>query len=1125
PSTSGTRIYVNDVGQNTWEEIDELVAGADYGWNDREGFCANGSTSNCGTVAGKRNPIYAYGRGDGCGSITGGAFVPNGIWPSEYDGAYLFGDYVCGRIYSLKNGVGTEFASNIGGVTTLEFGPYGSGQALYYGSFTGQIRRISTNRAPVAVATADKTSGLSPLQVTFDGTQSTDPDNDALTYEWDFDDGDSSTSSKPTHTFTSAQPKTFVVTLTVRDNKGSSNSTTISSDVGNTAPVPTIVTPLTSDLFSVGQLITLNGSAEDAQGDSVTLKWDVRLHHDTHEHPFFSGTGASRTFNAPAPEDLLAATNSYLVIVLTATDSHGLSATVSQNLMPRTVQVTLDSAPSGLAIFVEGQTITTPTQITSWAGNPLDMSAPDQLLPSGDAVIWQGWSVSGGRSFQYATPASDATLTANYALQTGPAFAPVADARVREGSPNANEGRVTGLTTKGGTTTDYESYLRFDVTGLTGDVVSAKIYFYAYEGTSNGPKIYKTSNSWSETGITWANRPRSSGGAYADSLLIPDRTWFTLDVTRAIKGNGTFNFILRSTATDPVSVYSRESSNRQPRLVIVTEAGGSDTTAPGVPAGLTTTPLSSDAISLRWDAAADNVGVTGYDIFRDGKHLSSVAGTSFTDSSVGPSQRYGYQVRARDAAGNRSALSAVVNATTPPPTTTIVLTPSADARVSESSPNSNYRSSSELRAEGGSDPDIESYLRFTLPPLSSDPYRVTLRLFVPAKSGAGTNDAPAVYLIASNWAESAVKWNNRPLRSGGKIADAGAVGTGVWVEYDLTNVLLVCCTVNIGLYSTSTDVVLFSSREGANPPQLVITTIGAIAASVPDEPATAEPSPTPTPTATATPAPSPAAELPFEDGFESADLSAWSGAEGFLTTDAIARTGVRSGLARSDGAPGSPGEPAFVSRTLSDPVPEVFVRADVFVDRRGDGVDLIAVFDERGRALITVFVTADGDLAYRNERTDAVFVATDLSSDEWHAIQLHVIGGRGGLVEIWLDDRLVARAEQALPNRPIGGIALGDSHTDRTFTVAFDNARIDRTCIGECSTDLVTPEPEVTQVIPDATATETPRPEETPIPEPTATATPEPIPTETPTIPPVETATPEPTPVPEENEPTPDEES
>ena len=48
PNAAGTRFFINDVGQNIWEEIDEGVAGADYGWNVREGPCANGSTTNCG---------------------------------------------------------------------------------------------------------------------------------------------------------------------------------------------------------------------------------------------------------------------------------------------------------------------------------------------------------------------------------------------------------------------------------------------------------------------------------------------------------------------------------------------------------------------------------------------------------------------------------------------------------------------------------------------------------------------------------------------------------------------------------------------------------------------------------------------------------------------------------------------------------------------------------------------------------------------------------------------------------------------------------------------------------------------------------------------------------------------
>ncbi|HEV2785858.1 MAG TPA: PQQ-dependent sugar dehydrogenase, partial [Solirubrobacteraceae bacterium] len=95
PTAAGTRFHINDVGQNAWEEIDLGAAGADYGWNVREGHCATGSATICGAPpAGTTNPIFDYGRADGCGSITGGAFVPAANWPGSYTGTYLFGDYV-----------------------------------------------------------------------------------------------------------------------------------------------------------------------------------------------------------------------------------------------------------------------------------------------------------------------------------------------------------------------------------------------------------------------------------------------------------------------------------------------------------------------------------------------------------------------------------------------------------------------------------------------------------------------------------------------------------------------------------------------------------------------------------------------------------------------------------------------------------------------------------------------------------------------------------------------------------------------------------------------------------------------------------------------------------------------
>ena len=150
PNATGTKLYVNDTGEATWEEIDLAQAGADYGWNVREGFCATGSTTDCGAPpAGMTNPIFAYGHTGGCGAITAAAFVPVGIWPSSFDDAYLFGDYDCGKIFQLVPAAGggftsQEFASGLTNVISMAFGPSGSGSALYYLTYAngGQVRRI-----------------------------------------------------------------------------------------------------------------------------------------------------------------------------------------------------------------------------------------------------------------------------------------------------------------------------------------------------------------------------------------------------------------------------------------------------------------------------------------------------------------------------------------------------------------------------------------------------------------------------------------------------------------------------------------------------------------------------------------------------------------------------------------------------------------------------------------------------------------------------------------------------------------------------------------------------------------------------------------------------------------------
>jgi glucose/arabinose dehydrogenase len=425
PNAAGTRWFVNDVGQNIWEEIDEGVAGADYGWNLREGPCVNGSATSCGPPpSGLTNPIYAYDHSSsGCASITGGAFVPNGLWPSGYDGKYLFADYVCGSIFRLDPSatggyVRTAFVTGLGGSSAVHmaFGPSPSGQSLYYTTYAGggQVRRISHNGTPTASLLAAPTSGSAPLAVSFDGRGSTDPNGDSLTYLWDFGDGATAETTTPTTSHTYTATGAYTASLRVRDPGGlTSAPATVGIGVGNTPPTPTMVSPAPGATFAVGQTITLQGSATDAQDGplpSSALRWEVLRHHGSHNHPWFSGIGTTFTFAAPAPEDLAATGNSFLEVRLTATDSGGLSTTLSRMVQPRKVSITLATQPSGLNLQVNGATVRGPTTITSWQGWTLALNAPS---PQGKESF-RSWSDGGAQSHTIVTPASATTYTARF---------------------------------------------------------------------------------------------------------------------------------------------------------------------------------------------------------------------------------------------------------------------------------------------------------------------------------------------------------------------------------------------------------------------------------------------------------------------------------------------------------------------------------------------------------------------------------------------------------------------------------------------------------------------------------------------------------------------------------------
>jgi glucose/arabinose dehydrogenase len=439
PNAAGTRFFVDDVGQSTREEIDLGQAGADYGWNCKEGTLVTGA---CAAVPpGVADPMFDYGRGSvpgttasGCGSITGGAFVPNGIWPAAYDGTYLFADFVCGWIFRLSGAgpyAAADFATSLGGssATSLVFGPYATTQALYYTTYAagGQVRRIAYalpgNNPPVAVASGSPLTGPVPLTVTFSAAGSLDPDpGDTLTCFWTFGDGSpevSTSSLTLTHTYAAAG--TYTATLRARDDKlAFSAPAAVLVQPGNTPPVAAIQSPAAGATFTVGQPVTLTGTGTDAQDGALPvsrLSWTVLLHHATHVHPFLGPVaGNGIVFTAPAPEDVAAAATSYLEVQLTATDFSGATGTVTRDLVPQKVDVTFATIPPGLTVSVNGFPVTGPQTVTSWQGWLLHAAAPSSQAMGADTYVFSSWSDGSGHLLVVTTPASPATYTATYQL-------------------------------------------------------------------------------------------------------------------------------------------------------------------------------------------------------------------------------------------------------------------------------------------------------------------------------------------------------------------------------------------------------------------------------------------------------------------------------------------------------------------------------------------------------------------------------------------------------------------------------------------------------------------------------------------------------------------------------------
>ncbi len=453
------RIYVGNVGGAGAEEINVVNPNGDLfnsGWPCYEG---PGTTRNtfwltvniCQQLidSGEHDaPMFHYGRneavvaGEPCPNgglaISGLAINRSGFGPNSLDGALFFSDFTRDCIWYLPAGGNgqpnpnnaTLFASGVGAIVDLEFGPDGNLYAVDIGQ--DRILRFSEtggNAAPVARFSATPRAGAAPLNVSFDGSASSDPNaGDQLTYAWDFDGNGTTDATGVTATHTYTQNGTFQARLRVTDSGGLTNTTTRTITVGDTDITIVVEEPADGRKFKAGAIVPARATATYDDGRSVpssAFSWEFALVHcipnapdSCHRHDQATIDGSRGTFVMPDHEY-----PSYIEATLTVDPADAAPEVLVFPIDFRVVDVDVVTQPAGLEVFVGSAAEDAPFTRPVARAATTNASVTATQTVGGTTYQFVEWRLNGtrlstNRFVEFSTEA-DATLVAVYETDGG----------------------------------------------------------------------------------------------------------------------------------------------------------------------------------------------------------------------------------------------------------------------------------------------------------------------------------------------------------------------------------------------------------------------------------------------------------------------------------------------------------------------------------------------------------------------------------------------------------------------------------------------------------------------------------------------------------------------------------